>query len=164
MQVQANKQDRVLTISGERAAPAVPEAEKDMRRRRERRFGKFRRTFQVRRRRRRRRLAATLTALLCATHGVQARRSSIIPPSSRRLPPVENFPTSPCTCRGAILGKMPRIAHLAPVLSGCGPRLEPTHVERWCRGVLLKCIHTLPRRCLRTRTCRPSRRPSRTAC
>lgn len=47
IQVQANKQDRMLTISGERSAPAVPEEEKDMRRRRERRFGKFRRTFQV---------------------------------------------------------------------------------------------------------------------
>ncbi len=75
MQVQANKQDRVLTISGERAVPAVPEAEKDMRRRRERRFGKFRRTFQVRRHRLRRRncFAAASTAMLCAAHGVQAR-------------------------------------------------------------------------------------------
>lgn len=47
VQVQANKKDRMLTITGERAAPEVAEEEKSMRRRRERRFGKFSRTFQV---------------------------------------------------------------------------------------------------------------------
>eukprot|EP00208_Stichococcus_sp_RCC1054_P006089 CAMPEP_0206134452 /NCGR_PEP_ID=MMETSP1473-20131121/14_1 /ASSEMBLY_ACC=CAM_ASM_001109 /TAXON_ID=1461547 /ORGANISM="Stichococcus sp, Strain RCC1054" /LENGTH=229 /DNA_ID=CAMNT_0053526059 /DNA_START=199 /DNA_END=888 /DNA_ORIENTATION=- len=45
--VQANKKDRMLTITGERAAPEVAEEEKSMRRRRERRFGKFSRTFQL---------------------------------------------------------------------------------------------------------------------
>lgn len=47
VQVQANKKDRMLTITGERATPEVPEEEKSMRRRRERRFGRFSRTFQV---------------------------------------------------------------------------------------------------------------------
>lgn len=47
MQVQANKDDRVLTISGSRAAPELSEDQQQRRRRTERRFGNFRRTFKV---------------------------------------------------------------------------------------------------------------------
>lgn len=47
LQVQANKDDRMLTISGTRAAPEMSEDQKQRRRRTERRFGKFRRSFQV---------------------------------------------------------------------------------------------------------------------
>lgn len=45
--VQANKDDRMLTISGTRAAPEMSEDQKQRRRRTERRFGKFRRSFQL---------------------------------------------------------------------------------------------------------------------
>lgn len=45
--VQANRQDRMLTLSGERTAPSIPEDQKDMRRRNERRFGKFSRSFKL---------------------------------------------------------------------------------------------------------------------
>ena len=47
LQVQANKDDRMLTISGTRAAPQMSEDQKQRQRRTERRFGKFRRSFQV---------------------------------------------------------------------------------------------------------------------
>lgn len=45
--VQANRANRMLTLSGERPAPVVPDDQKDMRRSNERRFGKFRRTFKL---------------------------------------------------------------------------------------------------------------------
>lgn len=45
--VQANRQDRMLTLSGDRPAPTVPEDQQDRRRRTERRFGKFKRTFKL---------------------------------------------------------------------------------------------------------------------
>lgn len=45
--VQANKDDRVLTISGSRAAPELSEDQQQRRRRTERRFGKFQRTFKL---------------------------------------------------------------------------------------------------------------------
>jgi HSP20 family molecular chaperone IbpA len=49
VQVQARKDERELVISGERPAPEQSEEEKGFRRRVERRFGKFSRTFSVRR-------------------------------------------------------------------------------------------------------------------
>lgn len=47
-QVQARREERELVISGQRTAPERLEAQKEYRRRIERRFGKFSRTFTVR--------------------------------------------------------------------------------------------------------------------
>ena len=46
-QVQANREERKLTISGERFAPEWSEESKNRKRRTERRFGKFMRIFKV---------------------------------------------------------------------------------------------------------------------
>ena len=48
LQVQARKEERELVISGERPAPEQAEGDAGFRRRFERRFGKFSRTFSVR--------------------------------------------------------------------------------------------------------------------
>lgn len=45
--VQANKEKRTLTISGNRKAPELSEEQKQRRRRTERRFGQFQRTFNL---------------------------------------------------------------------------------------------------------------------
>jgi len=47
LQVQARKEERELVISGERPAPEQAEGDAGFRRRFERRFGKFSRTFSV---------------------------------------------------------------------------------------------------------------------
>ncbi len=47
-QVQANKEQRTLTVSGRRAAPQLSDEQKQRRSRTERRFGTFQRVFKVR--------------------------------------------------------------------------------------------------------------------